>query len=72
MRVLFFFAALAFAILGMSGVTLSLLNLIDESQTGGWPLWQTLPMAGAGAAGFLFCLVKVIKGVREEPSHTPQ
>jgi TRAP-type C4-dicarboxylate transport system permease small subunit len=70
MRVLFFFAALAFAIFGMSGVTLSLLNLIDDSQTGGWPLWQTLPMAGIGAAGFLFCLVKVIRGLRAEPDET--
>ena len=49
MRLLFFFAALGFAILGMSGVTLSLLNLIDDSQTGGWPLWQSLPMAAVGA-----------------------
>ncbi len=70
MRVLFFFAALGFAIVGMSGVTLSLLNLIDETQAGGWPLWQSLPMTAIGAAGFLFCLVKVIRGVREEaPRH---
>ncbi|MFZ5505900.1 MAG: hypothetical protein ACOY7P_10500 [Pseudomonadota bacterium] len=66
MRVLFFFAALGFAIVGMSGVTLSLLNLIDESQTGGWPLWQSLIMTAVGVAGFLFCLIKVIRGVREE------
>ena len=64
MRLLFFFAALGFAILGMSGVTLSLLNLIDDSQTGGWPLWQSLPMAVVGAGGFLFCLIRVIRGVR--------
>jgi hypothetical protein len=35
-------------------------------------LWQTLPMAAIGAAGFLFCLVKVIRGVREEVPHTPE
>ena len=43
MRVLFFFAALAFAIVGMSGITLSLVNVIDDSHNGGWPLWQSLP-----------------------------
>jgi TRAP-type C4-dicarboxylate transport system permease small subunit len=72
MRVLFFFAALAFAIVGMSGVTLSLLNLIDDTQTGGWPLWQSLPLAILGVAGFLFCLVKVIRGVHEEVPRTPE
>ena len=66
------FAALGFAIVGMSGVTLSLLNLIDESQTGGWPLWQSLPLAILGVAGFLFCLVKVIRGVHEEVPRTPE
>jgi hypothetical protein len=71
MRVLFFFAALGFAIVGMSGVTLSLLNLIDESQTGGWPLWQSLIMTAVGVAGFLFCLIKVIRGVREETPPAP-
>lgn len=60
-----------FAIVGMSGVTLSLLNLIDESQTGGWPLWQSLIMTAVGVAGFLFCLIKVIRGVREETPPAP-
>jgi hypothetical protein len=72
MRIIFFFAALGFAIFGMSGVTLSLLNLIDDSQSGGWPLWQSLPMALIGAAGFVFCLVKVIRGVHEEVPRTPK
>lgn len=72
MRVLFFFAALGFAIVGMSGVTLTLLNLIDASEAGGWPLWLSLPMAAIGAAGFIFCLVKVIRGVHEEVQHTPE
>lgn len=71
MRILFFFAALGFAIVGMSGVTLSLLNLIDATQTGDWSLWQSLIMAAIGAGGFLFCLVKVIRGVREEVPRAP-
>lgn len=72
MRVLFFFAALAFAIVGMSGITLSLVNVIDDSHNGGWPLWQSLPLALLGVAGFLFCLRKVIRGVHEELPRTPE
>ena len=71
MRVLFFFAALAFAIVGMSGTMLSLLNLIDDSQTGGWALWQTVLMALVGSAGFIACLIRVIRGVRDEEPRTP-
>lgn len=66
MRILFFFAALGFAILGMSGVTFSLLNLIDPSEAGNWPLWQSLGMVAIGAAGFITCLIRVIRGVGEE------
>lgn len=66
MRILFFFAALGSAIVGMSGITLSLLTLITGEPTGGWPLWQSLPMALAGSLGFVFCLTRVIRGVRRE------
>lgn len=66
MRIVFFFAALGFAILGMSGVTLSLLNLIDPSEAGDWPLWQSLGMVVIGTVGFITCLIRVIRGVGEE------
>ncbi len=70
MRVIFFFSALGFAIVGMSGVTLSLLNLIDASEAGGWPLWQSLGMTAIGSTGFILCLIRVIRGVREEEPRT--
>ncbi|MBL8483747.1 MAG: hypothetical protein JNJ60_16240 [Rhodocyclaceae bacterium] len=63
MKSVYLVTAIAAAVLAMWGLTLTLINLAGDMPVPGRPLWLTLAMLAVGTAGFLVCLVRLIRAV---------